>query len=105
MKDARLHLRWSQAYVGKRLGVSGPTYGRWEVKGEVPKIDQLEAVAALLGIPRDEALRAAGAGVTPTGEAKLYPRLVAFLEKLPLDSQRDLLSYLEGLGKALEGAQ
>ena len=99
LRESREGLGWSQAYVGKQLDVSGPTYARWEVKGKVPKIEQLEAVAALLGIPRDVALQAAGAHLRPSAERRIYEPLAELLASLPLPTQKALHANLLELGQ------
>jgi transcriptional regulator with XRE-family HTH domain len=101
MKTARTDRKWSQGYVGTRLGVSGPTYGRWEVKGKVPQIEQLEEVAALLGIPRDVALQAAGAHLKPSAERRIHEPLAELIAAMPLPQQKSLLANLVAIGQAV----
>lgn len=101
LRTARNGQQWSQAYVGKRLGVTGPTYARWELSGRIPTIAYMEAVASLLGIPRDSIVAASGMNLNPPAERRLYEPLAEFLAALPLQTQKALLANLRDLALAV----
>ena len=57
---------WTKAQLAERSGVSRPTIDNWRVNPRAPQARSVNAVADVLGIPRQQALRLAG--VIPDGD-------------------------------------
>lgn len=77
------------------------------VRGEVqrPTPDQLNELAYRLPITVEQLLAAYGYNVAATPARRIYQPLAAFLEPLPIETQRALLRTLQDLATTGAGAQ
>jgi transcriptional regulator with XRE-family HTH domain len=87
----------SQAQVAEKLGIAQRTYSHWERRPVALRHDQLEALAAALGLPLAELVgtpEAKPRGTGPVGKAKaLFNRVSA----LPRDRQQRILTTVEDM--------
>lgn len=85
----------SQAQVAEKLGIAQRTYSHWERRPVALRHDQLEALAAALGIPLADLVGAADAkprGSGPTGKLR---QAFERASKLPRSTQQRILAYVE----------
>lgn len=89
----------TQAELGKRLGVEGPTVSRWETgRTPVPR-DQVNSLSNVLGIPTSALEEAMGVNLKPAMEEKIYVPLVELLSEMTLGEQKSLYDFAIGASR------
>lgn len=96
---ARLHAAreaagLSQAQVADKLGITQAAYAFWERRNVALRAEQIEQVAAILGVTAEQLFAAAAKprGAGPTGKAK---QLFERVSKLPRATQQRILANVE----------
>lgn len=80
---------WTKAQLADRAGISRPTVDNWRTNPRAPQARSVNAVADVLGISRERALRLAGVIPDPDPEPLVDPELAAALRKhVPEDAER-----------------
>ena len=90
----------SQAQVAEKLGIAQRTYSHWERRPVALRHDQLEALAAALGVPLPDLVGAADAkprGAGPVGKAR---QVFERVSQLPRSRQQKIIEVVEALLKA-----
>lgn len=54
LKAARVNKGFTQAFVGKKMGVTPKTVGSWEKGETMPKADKINPLCDLLGVKYDD---------------------------------------------------
>ena len=94
--------RWDRKELARRLGVKYSSVQRWESNTNPPKRGNAVALQRLLGLPGDEWWSALGATIVPSPEGKVIPGVIEFFSRYDAQGQRQILSFLEQLGTAIE---
>jgi transcriptional regulator with XRE-family HTH domain len=90
----------SQAAIADKLGIAQRTYSAWERRPVALRHDQLEALAAALGLPLADLVGQAAAkprGQGPVGKARQVFERVSLL---PRSRQQKIIEVVEALLKA-----
>ena len=97
---------WSQTELAKRLGVDRCRLGKWERGLSAPSLEDLTALAALLGVTLDELVHGQGTPPTPLPAVqreqltRLLNGLVRVLGPLTGRSPREKKPSLSGAAQA-----
>jgi transcriptional regulator with XRE-family HTH domain len=86
---------WSKAQLADRAGISRPTVDNWRTNPRAPQARSVNAVADVLGISRERALRLAGVIPDPEPEPLVDPEVAAILRRRYPDEAEELIAELE----------
>jgi transcriptional regulator with XRE-family HTH domain len=86
---------WTKAQLADRAGISRPTIDNWRTNPRAPQARSVNAVADVLGISRDRALRLAGIISEPQPEPLVHPELAESLRKHVPDDAERIIAELE----------
>jgi len=85
----------SQAQVADKIGIAQRTYSHWERRAVALRHDQLEALAAALGITLAELVGAPEAKARGTGPAGKLRQVFERASQLPREQQKHVLRVVE----------
>ena len=85
----------SQAQVADKLGIAQRTYSYWERRPVALRHDQLEALAAALGVPLADLVGAPEAQPRGAGPVGKLRQVFARASKLPREQQKHVLRVVE----------
>jgi transcriptional regulator with XRE-family HTH domain len=102
LHDLREQVGLSQAQLAKKLGLAQRSYSQWERRPVALRHDQLEAVAAALGISTAELMGAGEAQRRGSGPAGKLRQVFERASKLPRDQQKHVVRVIEDTLTAYE---
>lgn len=107
LREARLRHRprLTQKDVAVALKVKETTISRWENDINPPSRHRLQDVINLLGLQRDEFVKAIGVPTVPLTSGQVSENLIRLLARLGPDAQRDLEDFLRKTTRGGEGGQ
>jgi len=86
---------WTKAQLADRAGISRPTVDNWRTNPRAPQARSVNAVADVLEISRDRALRLAGVISDAQPEPLVEPELASALRRyVPVEAE-DVIARLE----------
>jgi len=92
----------SQEQLAHKLGIAQRTYSQWERRPVALRHDQLEAVAAALGLSTAELMGAPETQKRGTGPAGKLRQIFERASKLPRDQQKHVVRVIEDTLTAYE---
>jgi transcriptional regulator with XRE-family HTH domain len=82
---------WTKAQLADRAGISRPTVDNWRTNPRAPQARSVNAVADVLGISRDRALRLAGVIAEAQPEPLVDPQLADALRRyVPVEAEETI---------------